>query len=143
MILLDTNVVSEFMRPRDKRDSRVVAWFEENRHLPLFVSSITEAELWLGVYTLPEGRRRSALEGEIANMLAEDFVDHILTFESRAALAYGKLFGKRQALGRPIEHEDCAIAAIAQVHGLKLATRNTDDFEQCNVTLINPWSSGI
>jgi predicted nucleic acid-binding protein len=142
MIRLDTNAVLEAMRPAGNRDANVAAWLRRNGPLPLFVSSITEAELWLGVTSLPDGKRRSALEERTTRMLSDMFAGRILAFESRAALAYGKIFGTRKVLGRPIGHEDCAIAAIAQVNGLTLATRNTDDFAHCNVTLINPWGDG-
>lgn len=139
MILLDTNVVSEVMRPRRERNANVVAWFRQNGHLPVYLSSISEAELWLGVYTLPEGKRRAALATAIGAMLTHDFAERILVFESRAALAYGQIFGRRKSLGRPITHEDCAIAAIARVHGMRIATRNIEDFEHCDVAMIDPW----
>jgi predicted nucleic acid-binding protein len=137
MILLDTNVVSEIIRPQ--ADHRVLAWFDRVAQLQLYISSITEAELWLGVYALAEGKKRANLESDVKITLSEDFADRILAFESRAALAYGKLFGKRRRLGRPIGHEDCAIAAIAQVHGMPIATRNIEDFEHCDVAIVNPW----
>lgn len=137
MILLDTNVVSEIVRPR--ADRQVLAWFDRVAQLQLYISSITEAELWLGVYSLPEGKKRADLESDVTTTLATDFADRIVAFESRAALAYGKLFGKRRSLGRPIGHEDCAIAAIAQVHGMRIATRNIEDFEHCDVGVVNPW----
>jgi toxin FitB len=141
VILLDTNVVSEILRPSELRAARVVHWFAENGRLPIYLSSVSEAELWLGVYTLPHGKRRSGLETAIGQMLTEDFSGRIVPFESRAALAYGKLFGKRQALGRPISHEDCQIAAVAQVHGFRLATRNAIDFEDCGLSVVDPWQA--
>ena len=137
MILLDTNVVSELLRP--KPDNNVLAWFEVNAALPMYVSSITEAELWLGVYSLPEGKRRSIYEDDISEILKNDFAGQVLQFDSKAALAYGKLFGKRKTMGRPISREDCQIAALALVHRYSLATRNINDFEHSNITLINPW----
>ena len=139
MILLDTNVVSELLRP--KPDANVLAWFEANTALPMYLSTITEAELWLGVYSLPEGKRRNIIEGDISEILKNDFAGQILHFDSRAALAYGKLFGKRKAMGRPISREDCQIAALAHVNSFKLATRNVGDFEHCNITLLNPWEA--
>ena len=137
MILLDTNVVSELLRP--KPDDNVLAWFEVNAALPMYASSITEAELWLGVYSLPEGKRRSTYEDDISEILKNDFAGQVLQFDSKAALAYGKLSGKRKAMGRPISREDCQIAALALIHRFSLATRNINDFEHCNITLINPW----
>ncbi len=139
MILLDTNVVSELIKP--SADGNVLAWFDRVADLNLYISAITEAELWLGLYSLPEGKRRDVLELDLQAILTEEFADRILLFESRAALAYGKIFGKRKSLGLPIHQEDCAIAAIARVHSLKLATRDAGGFEQCGVELINPWVS--
>ncbi len=137
MILLDTNVISELVRTVP--DDKVLAWFESNAALPMYISTITEAELWLGVYSLPDGKRRSIIEVCISDILKTDFVGHIVQFDSQSAIVYGQLFGKRKALGRPISREDCQIAAIAQVHRLKLATRNMSDFEHCDIALINPW----
>ena len=138
MILLDTNAVSELLRP--KPDENVLAWFEANARLPMHISTISEAELWLGVYSLPEGKRRTTIESDIAEILRQDFAGHILQFDSKAALAYGQLYGMRKAQGRPISREDCQIASIAHVNKFSLATRNVRDFEHCNITLINPWN---
>ena len=138
MILLDTNVVSELLRP--KPDENVLAWFSSNARLPMYISTTSEAELWHGVYSLPEGKRRATIESDIAEILRQDFAGHILQFDSKAALAYGQLYGKRKALGRPISREDCQIASIAHVNRFSLATRNVTDFEHCNITLLNPWS---
>jgi toxin FitB len=137
VILLDTNVISELVRTVP--DDKVLAWFEYNAAIPMYVSTITEAELWLGVYSLPVGKRRSIIESCISEILKTDFAGHIVQFDSQSALVYGQLYGKRKALGKPISREDCQIAAIAQVHRLKLATRNVSDFEHCDITLINPW----
>jgi toxin FitB len=138
VILLDTNVVSELLRPRP--DDNVLVWFEANAILPMYISAITEAELWLGVYSLPEGKRRNAIESDITEILRQDFAGHILQFDSKAALVFGQLYGKRKTLGRPISREDCQIASIAQVNRFSLATKNVSDFEHCNLTLVNPWT---
>ena len=138
MILLDTNVVSELMRLNP--NPKVMAWFETVEGEELLISAITEAELWFGVCALPKGKRRNSLEKQIAAMLADEFAGNSLPFESTAAYAYGSILSGRMALGRPISHEDCQIAAIAQVTAMKLATRNVRDFEQCGIDLINPWA---
>jgi toxin FitB len=138
VILLETNVISELLRPRP--DDNVLAWFDSNATLPMYISAITEAELWLGVYSLPEGKRRTTIEKDITEILRQDFAGHIVHFDSKAALVYGQLYGKRKTLGRPISREDCQIASIAQVNRFSLVTRNVDDFEHCNITLINPWA---
>ncbi len=137
MILLDTNVISELMRPQP--DAVVISWFDHVEGLPLFISTITEAELWSGIHHMPVGKRRTVLQTLIAETLTEDFAGRILSFDSVAAKSYGKLSGHRFGLGRPITTADCQIASIAQVNGFKLATRNTKDFEHCDICLINPW----
>ncbi len=141
MILLDTNVISEMMRPRPAAE--VISWFDQVDGLPLFVSTITEAELWSGIHQLPVGKRRAELQTLISETLVEDFAGRVLLFDSVAAKSYGKISGQRASLGRPITTADCQIAAIAQVNGFKLATRNTKDFENCDISVINPWSTAI
>ena len=137
MILLDTNVISEMMRPLP--DPQVLAWFDQQDGLPLYLSTITEAELWSGFHRLAEGKRKLALQVLISETLAEDFKGRILPFNSSAAHAYGKISAHRAQIGRPINTADCQIAAIAEVNGFKVATRNVKDFEECDVSLIDPW----
>jgi predicted nucleic acid-binding protein len=143
MILLDTNVVSEAMRPSGKRDQTVAAWFTKNGHKGLYISTITEAELWSGFHKLPDGEKRAALGHAITVMLEQKFTERVIAFDSASAKAFGKINGDRQRLGRPILTADAQIAAIAYSRGFKLATRNTHDFEHCNIALINPWGNGI
>ncbi len=137
MILLDTNVVSELMRAAP--DQKVLAWFDAHENIPLYLCTVSEAELWAGFHHLPDGQRRSAIGAAITAMLAEDFAGRILPFDSAAAFAFGKISGQRKSLGRPISTADAQIAAIAQVHGFRLVTRNTADFEGCGVDVVNPW----
>lgn len=139
MILLDTNVISELMSGREP--SRVVeAWFDSVSTIPLYLSTITETELLRGVAAMPVGKRRGLREAEISEMLNEDFADRILVYDSRAARAYAEIEAHRRSIGRPIAIFDCQIAAIAKVHGFKLATRNVADFEECGFEIINPWT---
>jgi toxin FitB len=137
MILLDTNVISELMRPRP--EASVLSWFDSVEGQALFTSAIAEAELWAGIELLPAGQRREAWQVAVADMLAEDFADRILAFDSVAARAFGIINGTRAGLGRPISTADCQIAAIARVHGFRLATRNVRDFEHCGIDIVNPW----
>ncbi len=137
MILLDTNVVSELMRP--KPDSRVVAWFEKQMNVPLYLSSITEAELWAGFHQLPPGKRRTSIGQAITQTLAEDFIGRILVFDSRAARAYGEISGARKSLGLATDTADIQIAAIAKVNKLKVATRDSSGFAGSGVVVISPW----
>jgi predicted nucleic acid-binding protein len=103
------------------------------------VTAVTQAEMMLGVRLLPPGKRRSALEGAVGAMFAEDFAGRILAFDNAAVPDYVAIVSSRRAAGRPISQFDAQIAAIATCRGLALATRNTGDFEGTGVALINPW----
>jgi len=90
---------------------------------------------------LPAGKRREALLGTLRDMLAEDFHDRILPFDSAAAISYAELSAVRRQSGRPISQSDAQIAAIAGSRAAGLATRNVKDFEGCGIEIINPWVS--
>ena len=137
MILLDTNVVSELMRPRPA--AAVLDWFAARDAAQLFLSAVSEAELRAGAAILPPGRRRDDLTAVIDTMIAADFAGRLLAFDSAAAKAYAVIAAARRAAGRPIAEADCQIAAIARAHGAEVATRNTGDFEGCGVGIVDPW----
>jgi predicted nucleic acid-binding protein len=137
MILLDTNVISELMRPEPAQ--AVLDWFGRHDTAELFISAITEAELRTGVAILPEGRRRAQLQAAIDAMIDQDFQGRVLPFDSTAAKAYAEVAAQRRAVGRPIAEVDCQIAAIARAADAPVATRNGKDFESCGIGLINPW----
>ncbi|MFC3530485.1 type II toxin-antitoxin system VapC family toxin [Paracoccus mangrovi] len=139
MIILDTNVVSELLRPAPEK--RVVDWLGSFDGGGIYLTTITEAELRLGVAILPAGKRRDGLAEMIDQIIREDFADRILPFDSPAAIAFAAIGASRRAKGRPIAHADCQIAAIAQAAGAKVATRNTPDFADCGIKLINPWKA--
>lgn len=139
MIILDTNVVSELLRPAPEK--RVVDWLGGVDGSGVYLTSITEAELRMGVAILPAGKRRDGLAEMIDQIIREDFADRILPFDSPAAMAFATIAASRRASGRPIAHADCQIAAIAQAAGAKVATRNTPDFADCGIKLINPWKA--
>ena len=139
MILLDTNILSELMRPVP--DPAVERWFAAQPDASLFISAITEAELRYGAALLPGGKRRSALTAEIDGMLEEDFDGRILPFDRLAAQAFAVIAADRRQAGRPISQADAQIAAIAHSRGAALATRNVPDFDGCGVKVINPWSA--
>ncbi|MCC5886005.1 MAG: type II toxin-antitoxin system VapC family toxin [Gammaproteobacteria bacterium] len=137
MIILDTNVVSEMLRPSPA--ATVETWLAGQDGADVYLTSISEAELRYGVAVLTDGRKRKALAAAIAGMLSEDFRDRILPFDSAAAEQYANIGAARRAAGRPISQFDCQIAAIARAHGAALATRNVGDFNGCGIDVIDPW----
>ncbi|MGH8132967.1 MAG: type II toxin-antitoxin system VapC family toxin [Steroidobacteraceae bacterium] len=137
MILLDSNVVSEMMKPQPA--ARVISWMKREPASNLYVTRITQAEIFHGVMSLPQGRRRRALEAAAEAMFAEDFADRVLVFGSEAALAYAHIVVERRRRGRPIAAFDAQSAAIARASGATLATRNLADFDYCAVKVVNPW----
>lgn len=138
MLLLDTNVLSEFMRPRP--DAGVVAWLDAQIQADLFVSAISRAEIELGLALMPVGRRQAGLARAAQAMFEHDFQGRCLAFDEVAATHYARLVAERTRLGRPISVEDAQIAAIARSQGLRLATRNTSDFTEIDeLVLVNPW----
>ncbi len=141
MILLDTNILSELMRPAPEKG--VEQWLADQPDASVFISAITEAELRYGVALLPAGKRRSALATVIEDMLGEDFIGRILPFDSAAAVAFAEIAANRRQAGRPIAQADAQIAAIAWSRGAVLATRNELDFAECGLKLINPWTNTL
>lgn len=139
MIILDTNVVSELMKPAPS--APVVRWIALQPAPSLYTTSITEAEILHGVMLLAAGKRRNGLQAAAEAMFGEDFARRVLPFGSDAARAYAAIAAVRRRAGRPISHFDAQIAAIARSTRAALATRNTADFEACGVTLVNPWTA--
>ncbi len=137
MIVLDTNVISELMR--DAPRSSVLAWLDDQPSVRLFVTTITEAEVHLGIALLPAGKRRDGIAEAAGRVFGVFFHGRILPFDSEAAHAYAVIAARRRADGRPISQFDCQIASIAHCRGAALATRNTRDFEGSGIDLINPW----
>ena len=107
----------------------------------MFTSAITEAELRYGLALLPESRRRKLLVAQVEAMLREDFAGRILPFDRPAASAYGRIGAARRAAGRPISQMGAQMAAIAASRGAALATRNTADFADCGIDVIDPWKT--
>jgi predicted nucleic acid-binding protein len=139
VIVLDTNVLSETIRPVP--DSGVMRWLEAEPPGSLFATAVTEAELLYGARLLPAGRRRQALEHALRQLFVEDFAGRMLSFDSAAADAFATIAAGRRRLGRPIATFDAQIAAIARAHGATVATRNVGDFEACGVRIVNPWNA--
>jgi hypothetical protein len=137
MILLDTNVISEYLRERP--DAVVSAWLDSHPEEDLWTTSVVLAELLSGVEMMPSGRKQKGLRDAIEKMISEDFRGQILTFNLPAARQYAQILAARRKIGRPIREMDAQIAAIANVHGATLATRDVDDFAGCNLAVVNPW----
>ena len=138
MMILDTNVISECMRSRPA--PRVMAWLASQPSSAVFLTAVTTAELQYGAAILPEGRRREQVQRAIQGMIDEDFVGRVLPFDGEAAQAYAEIASASRSAGRPISPFDCQIAAIARARGAVIATRNVEDFLNCGVEIINPWS---
>lgn len=141
MFVLDTNVVSELMRPTPS--PAVEKWVSECPAESLFFSAVGEAELRFGIAIMPVGTRRELLAAAVEGMLQEDFLGRVLPFDSEAARAYAWIAAERRAAGRPISQADCQIAAIARSRGAAVATRNVRDFKGMGVDVANPWDNAI
>jgi predicted nucleic acid-binding protein len=137
MIILDTNVLSEVMKPAPS--VRVLEWLATESALSVFTTTVAMAEILYRIELLPKGRRRAALASAAEAMFEEDFADRILPFDSDAAREFPKIAAARRVSGHPIAQFDAQIAAIARSRGAAIATRNTGDFEGCGVTVLNPW----
>jgi predicted nucleic acid-binding protein len=137
VIVLDTNVVSELMR--NVPDESVVGWVDQYPADGVFVTAVTAAELLYGVERLPDGRRKGSLMVKVAELLAEDFQGQVLPFGIAAAAHYTQIAAARERGGQPISMADAQIAAICRHHNAHLATRNTKDFIDTGVRVLNPW----
>jgi len=140
--LLDTNVLSEFMRPQPA--DAVTAWLDRLPAEQVWISAISFAEIMLGLALMPAGKRQAALALAAQAMFEEDFVGRCLPFDERAAFHYAVIVARRTQAGRPISTEDAQIAAISLANNLILATRNVSDFEGIDgMKIINPWLTNL
>ena len=138
MIVLDTNVLSELMRAEPAE--AVLHWMTGQPASALYVTTLSYAEILLGIGLLPEGQRRRRLAEQAEGMFAEDFAGRVLSFDLSAAPAYAAIASQRQQAGHRINAIDGMIAAIAQVHGAAVASRDSD-LAGCGIPLINPWAT--
>ena len=139
MIVLDTNVLSEILRPEPL--PVVTGWLALQPADTTFTTAITEAEMLRGVAMLPSGRRRSLLAAAMGKIFAHEFAGRVLPFDEDCAAAYAEISAARARSGRPISQPDAMIAAICRSRHAAIATRNTADFERCGVRLLNPWNA--
>ena len=138
MILLDTNVLSELMRPIP--DPHVVRWLDAWLEWDVWISAVTVAEIRLGISLLPAGKRKKLLLDLAEQMFQEDFPGRCLPFDCEAAGEYALIVSERNRKGHPIRVEDAQIASIAKTADLTLATRNTKDFSDITgLKLVDPW----
>jgi predicted nucleic acid-binding protein len=138
MILLDTNVISEAMKPAPERAVR--DWLDAQAAETLFLSSVTIAELSFGIAALPKGRRKDNLSAALDGLL-ELFAARILPFDTAAARRYGELAAKARIAGRGFPTPDGYIAAIAATLGFVVATRDASPFAAAGLKVINPWNA--
>jgi hypothetical protein len=136
--LLDTNVVSEWVKPRP--NPGVAAWLAQVDEDHVFLSVVTLTELRYGIERMPRGRRQERLSKWLEDMLPLRFEGRILTIDRVVADACGKLVARREAVGQPSEAMDAFIAATAEVHQLTLVTPNTPDFHSTLKDVVNPWA---
>lgn len=139
MILLDTNVVSEAMKPVP--DDAVRGWLDEQAAETLYLSSVTIAELMFGIGALPKGNRKDKLASALDGVM-ELFADRVLPFDIDAARHYADLAVKARAAGKGFPTPDGYIAAIAASKGFVVATRDTSAFDAAGVQVIDPWKAG-
>jgi predicted nucleic acid-binding protein len=137
MIVVDTNVVSEVMRPQPS--PRVLGWLNQQDSTQLFISTITLAEIGYGLRVLPDGLRRRQLQTRFEQFVAQAFEERVLAFTTPAAQAYAEIMGYRKETGHTMSMPDGQIAGIALAHGFAVATRNIKDFKDCGLELINPF----
>ena len=139
MILLDTNVVSEPLRPRP--DEAVLAWLDSQLVESLYLPAISLAELLLGIAGLPAGKRRKALAAALDQQIIALFGDRILPFDVDAARSYAPLVAHARSRGFAIAVADAQIAAIAASRGFSVVTRDEAPFRAAGIAVINPWTA--
>ena len=136
MILLDTNVVSEPLKPSP--DPAVVQWLNTQTPEDVYLPAIVAAELYYGWSILPDGRRKR-VSGDLVDRVVSQFEGRVVPFDLAAAVEYGRLMATARSAGVGLPILDGQIAAIARAQGAALATRNVKHFEQTGIPLLNPW----
>jgi len=137
MIVLDTNVISEVLRPVP--EPSVLDWLANQPRASLFTTTVTRGEILYGIRLLSDGKRQRGLWDAARKIFDGDFADQVLRFDSDAADMYAEIAASRRAAGKPISQFDAIFVAMARSRGASLATRNAKDFEDCGVDVINPW----
>jgi toxin FitB len=138
MIVLDTNVLSEALRPVP--EPSILDWLSDQPRASLFTTAVTRGEILYGIRLLSDGKRRQGLWDAANKIFDEDFAGHVLSFDSDAADMYAEIAASRGIAGKPISQFDAMIAAMARSRGAILATRNVKDFDDCGIDIVNPWT---
>ena len=138
MIVLDTDIASVFVRPRTQWHPDVGAWLATLPRDEVRLTAVTRAEIAYGVALMPPGRRQREYADRAATLLA-NLAPLTLPFDAAAADVYAQLVAARKKAGRPIGTHDAQIAAIVRAHRADLATRNTKDFSDLGLRLVNPY----
>ena len=139
MIFVDTNVLSELMRLNPER--RVMDWMDAIPRSDIGLTAVSVAEILYGIGSLSEGKKKRRLFETASAIFDEYFIGRIYSFDQLAAIEYADIVIQRERIGVPISMPDAQIAAICRVSGAHFATRNTKDFENTGLTLINPWDA--
>jgi toxin FitB len=139
VIVVDTNVVSELMRPSPSPQVR--DWVNAQPPGELCTTAVTVAEIRYGLERLPDGRRKDSLLATVSEVFAA-FSEFIQPFDADAAVWYATIVVRRDRLGLPIDGFDAQIAAICRTRGASLATRNAKDFRETGIDVIDPWQEG-
>jgi toxin FitB len=138
VIVLDTNVLSELIRPVPA--PQVVEWVDSQPSPELVTTSITTAELRAGVAVLPRGRRKDTIARQIEHLLNDVFGGYVIPFDAESSTYYADIVASGRRRGCPMSALDTQIAAICRQHGATLATRNVADFSTAKLTVLNPWA---
>jgi predicted nucleic acid-binding protein len=138
VIILDTNVLSELLRPLP--DSRVAEWIDSQPEDELFTTAITVQESFYGAELLSDSNRKSALISRLERLYANILTGRVLPFDELDARYTAVLLARSRAVGLTLHQADAQIAGIALRHGATLATRNVRDFPHAQLTLCNPWT---
>jgi predicted nucleic acid-binding protein len=137
MIVIDTNVVSEIVKPSPA--TAVIEWFALQTAGDLYTTTVTQAEILYGIELMPKGRRREALQAAMSRIFDRTFEERVLPFDEGSAYAFAMIAAIHRSGGRTTSDLDLEIAAVALSRGASLATRNVRNFRGCGVELINPW----
>jgi predicted nucleic acid-binding protein len=138
VIILDTNVVSEPLRPAP--DPAVVAWLDAQAADSLYLTAVTVAKLRLGAALLPAGKRQEAVRDAIDKSVIPGFAGRVLAFDLACSQPYADMVARARAAGQPFSTADALIAAIAAANGMTVATRDTRPFAATGLKVFNPWA---